>query len=125
MDDDIEDEQRLKLEDEAVNSFTSARSIDELEYEISELRELVSLARQVEQSQTETKLEELRKVLEESKIFQNENEKLLIFTEHRDTLEYLFEKLQSWGLRVTQIHGLMRMDERIRAQEESGSAGMP
>ena len=77
MDDDIEDEQRLKLEDEAVNSFTSARSIDELEYEISELRELVSLARQVEQSQTETKLEELRKVLEESKIFQNENEKLL------------------------------------------------
>src|SRR5436309_7946564 len=38
--------------------------------------------------------------------------KLLIFTEHKDTLDYLLEKLQEWGLTVTQIHGGMKIGDR-------------
>lgn len=38
--------------------------------------------------------------------------KLLIFTEHKDTLDYLVEKLRGWGLSVTQIHGGMKIGDR-------------
>ena len=37
--------------------------------------------------------------------------KLLIFTEHKDTLDYLVAKLQ-WGLTVAQIHGGMHIGDR-------------
>ena len=47
--------------------------------------------------------------------------KLLIFTEHKDTLDYLagdgkdgrpLGKLREWGLKVTQIHGGMKIGDR-------------
>ena len=38
--------------------------------------------------------------------------KLLIFTEHKDTLDYLVGKLREWGLTVTQIHGGMKIGDR-------------
>ena len=44
--------------------------------------------------------------------------KLLIFTEHRDTLDFLagdgrpLDKLREWGLSVTQIHGGMKIGDR-------------
>ena len=44
--------------------------------------------------------------------------KLLIFTEHRDTLNYLCERLEQWGYTTCQIHGGMNPHERKRAQEQ-------
>jgi len=44
--------------------------------------------------------------------------KLLIFTEHRDTLTHLRSHLEKWGYTVTEIHGGMNPHERKRAQEE-------
>jgi len=38
--------------------------------------------------------------------------KLLLFTEHKDTLDYLVGKLRGWGLSVTQIHGGMKIGDR-------------
>jgi hypothetical protein len=38
--------------------------------------------------------------------------KLLLFTEHKDTLDYLMGKWRDWGLRVTQIHGGMKIGDR-------------
>jgi SNF2 family DNA or RNA helicase len=38
--------------------------------------------------------------------------KLLIFTEHKDTLDYLVGKLREWYLTVTQIHGGMKIGDR-------------
>lgn len=38
--------------------------------------------------------------------------KLLLFTEHKETLDYLIGKLQEWGLSVTRIHGSMKIGDR-------------
>ncbi len=45
------------------------------------------------------------------------NEKILIFTESRDTLEYLVDKIRTWGYKVNFIHGGMKLDERIEAEK--------
>ncbi|MBC8248489.1 MAG: SWF/SNF helicase family protein, partial [Anaerolineales bacterium] len=91
--------------------FTKARDLRELAREIEELDRLLVLARRAEAVGTERKLKELRGVMQEAKLFHT-NEKLLIFTEAKDTLNYLMEKLQSWGFRATQIHGGMRLGDR-------------
>jgi superfamily II DNA/RNA helicase len=44
--------------------------------------------------------------------------KLLIFTEHRDTLKHLREHLESWRYAVCEIHGGMNPHERKKTQEE-------
>jgi hypothetical protein len=44
--------------------------------------------------------------------------KLLIFTEHRDTLNHLLKHLEAWGYSTCEIHGGMNPHERKRAQEE-------
>ena len=43
--------------------------------------------------------------------------KLLLFTEHRDTLNYVKEHLGRWGYTTCEIHGGMNPHERKRAQE--------
>ncbi len=66
------------------------------------------------------KLSELKKAIEEGfrKIRQMQgNEKILIFTESRDTLEYLVGKIKSWGYSANFIHGGMRLEERINAEK--------
>ena len=66
--------------------------------------------------EVESKLNKLRQVLNEQRIFSDPRMKLLVFTEHKDTLDYLagdgrdgrpLGKLREWGLSVTQIHGGM------------------
>jgi hypothetical protein len=44
------------------------------------------------------------------------NKKILIFTESKDTLDYLEKKIHSWGYSVNTIHGGMRLEERVRAE---------
>ncbi|MFN5593081.1 MAG: helicase-related protein, partial [Aphanizomenon sp.] len=78
---------------------------------------LVKLAKAVEKQEIETKLNRLREVLEERKIRESK-EKLLIFTESKDTMEYLAEKLKKWEYSVTLIHGGLNMDARIKAEYE-------
>ncbi|HEY9700976.1 MAG TPA: helicase-related protein, partial [Allocoleopsis sp.] len=97
--------------------LTSAETLDELKLEITELEFLVKLAKEAEKQEIETKLNRLREVLEERKIKESK-EKLLIFTESKDTMEYLAEKLKKWGYSVTVIHGGLNMDARIKAEHE-------
>jgi len=108
---DLPEMERWRIEDEALARFTMARDLRELAREIEELDRLLTLAHRAEAAGTERKLEELRGVMQEENLFHSD-EKLLIFTEARDTLDYLVEKLQSWGFRVTQIHGGMRLGDR-------------
>ncbi len=108
---DLPEIERWRIEDEAVARFTMARNLHELEREIKELDRLLDLAYSAEAAGTERKLEELRRVLQQENLFHSD-EKLLIFTEARDTLDYLVDKLRSWGFRVTQIHGGMRVGDR-------------
>jgi len=44
--------------------------------------------------------------------------KLLIFTEHRDTLEYLKQNLTDWGYSTCEIHGGMNALARKSAQKD-------
>jgi SNF2 family DNA or RNA helicase len=98
-------------------------SIDpnDLHEEIIELDKLVKHARGLEAREVETKLNKLREVLTQSGAFEDPKMKVLIFTEHKDTLDYLagdgrdgrpLGKLKEWGLDVTQIHGGMKIGDR-------------
>ena len=86
-------------------------SIEELEEEIETLKDLNAQALEVLDSGTETKFEKLREVLEDPR---HAHEKWLIFTEHRDTMDYLVRRLEGIGHagRVAQIHGGMGWAER-------------
>ena len=48
-------------------------------------------------------------MLDTSGVIRQENEKLVIFTEHRYTLDNLKERLTNKGYSVTTIHGSMDM----------------
>ena len=66
----------------------------------------------------EAKFVELLKVLDSSDIIRADDEKLLIFTEHKDTMTSLSKRLEEKGYTVTTIHGGMDVDARKRAQRE-------
>jgi len=92
-----------------------------LREEIARLTKLIDQAQQLEARDIHTKLTKLRSVLTEEGIFDDPSMKLLIFTEHKDTLDYLagdgkdgrpLGKLVEWGLTLTQIHGGMKIGDR-------------
>jgi superfamily II DNA or RNA helicase len=114
---DLEEKERWEKEEELLEKLSSAETLEELRDEIGKLEELVHLAKEVEKKEIETKLNELRKVMDAEKLHQT-GTKLLVFTESKDTLEYLVEKLRKWGYSVTCIHGGMSLDARIRAEAE-------
>jgi superfamily II DNA or RNA helicase len=114
---DLEERERWQKEEELLEKLTSAETLDELREEISVLDELIRLAREAEKKEIETKLNELKQLIDTENI-RHTRTKLLIFTESRDTLEYLVEKLKKWGYPVTYIHGGMDLDARIRAEGE-------
>jgi superfamily II DNA or RNA helicase len=112
---DLPEFERWQKENELLEKLSSAETLDELKEEIDTLEELIKLAKQAEKMEVETKLIQLKKVIDDEKI-REKGEKLLIFTESRDTLEYLVDKISSWGYSVNYIHGSMSLDERIRAE---------
>lgn len=61
---------------------------------------------------------ELLKVLDSSDVIRAENEKLLIFTEHKDTLKSLTSRLEDKGYTVETIRGGMDVDSRKNAQRQ-------
>jgi superfamily II DNA or RNA helicase len=121
--DDLPDGELEELEEELVDQASAARTIAELEYEIRTLAELEGLARQVRTAGMDRKWEELSSLLQHTQEMFNaegERRKLIIFSEHRDTLNYLLEKLQSLLGRndaVVAIHGALPREERRKVQE--------
>ena len=114
---DLEEKERWKKEEELLEKLTSAETLEELKQELGKLEELVVIAKEVEKKEIETKLSELRNVMDAEKL-QQSGIKLLIFTESKDTLDYLVEKLRKWGYSVTLIHGGMNLDQRIKAEND-------
>lgn len=80
-----------------------------LKEDIIQLTRLADRAMVLEEREVESKLIKLKEAITKQGIFEDPKMKLLIFTEHKDTLDYLVEKLQAWGLNVTQIHGGMKI----------------
>jgi superfamily II DNA or RNA helicase len=114
--DDLDEEARDLLADD----FTAAAELDQLRAEIAALQELAAQARRVRDHAADSKLAALRACLEGAEFgeLSDGRGKLLVFTEHRDTLTYLREHLEKQGYSTCQIHGGMNPHERKRAQEE-------
>ncbi|MFP5503320.1 MAG: DEAD/DEAH box helicase, partial [Candidatus Sericytochromatia bacterium] len=79
-----------------VSGATLAESLEELDKEIAELEWLVELAQQIVLSNEDRKWDELSRLLQDSpemRLPDGSRRKLLIFTEHKDTLLYLQDKI--------------------------------
>ena len=107
----LPDDEAARLEEEVEQaSLPSER--EAVRREIESLRPLVQQARLLEERGSSSKLEKLRQILTDQNLFGDSRLKLLLFTEHKETLDYLVEQLRKWGLRVTQIHGGMKVGDR-------------
>ena len=95
--DEFEDAERERLE-RMLEAVTLAGNADHVREEIAELRQFAEQARAVERSGTEAKLEQLRRVMQAEGFFDHPDQRLLLFTEFKDTLDYLMERLTGLGL---------------------------
>ena len=109
--DELTDEERQEILDELEEVVASVDPAA-LRAEIADLDRLIAQARAVEASESESKLTRLKEILTDQGVFADPTMKLLVFTEHKDTLDYLVGKLRDWGLQVTQIHGGMPIGDR-------------
>ena len=128
FDDDFEPDDLLgseveEVETEILDAATAARTVEELEAEIADLGRLEELAEQVYRSGADRKWEELADLLQNTPEMldaEGRRHKLIIFTEHRDTLEYLERKLTGLLGRpsaIVSIHGGVKREERRRVQD--------
>lgn len=100
---------------ERLEGLTAARTPDELRQELRELETLVNTATSLQGQGEESKLDNLRQTVEKH-LRNDRSEKLLIFTEFKDTLRHLEARLRSWGLSVGVIHGEMNLQLRIQQE---------
>ncbi|MBC7170627.1 DUF3883 domain-containing protein [Candidatus Bipolaricaulota bacterium] len=140
---DAPDTEVAQAEEEILDRATAARTLDELQVEIETLKRLEELALRVRASGEDRKWRELASLLGEiftpaalapqvgeprpaysedplPKPVASPRQKLLVFTEHRDTLAYLEQRISTLLGRpeaVVTIHGGMGREERRKAQE--------
>jgi superfamily II DNA or RNA helicase len=116
-------EETEQVETIVVEQASAARTIPELEAEINTLVHLQGLADEVRQSGIDKKWEELSKLLQtQDKMFdqQGQRRKLIIFSEHRDTINYLVARIRALLGRpeaVVVIHGSIGREERRKIQD--------
>ncbi len=143
--DDAPDNELEAAEEEILDQATAARSIGELRIEIETLKRLEALALSIRRSGEDKKWRELASLLSEiftpvsianglaedaepfdfgvpviQKPSPSPHQKLVIFTEHRDTLNYLESRISSLLGRkeaVVAIHGGMGREERKKSEE--------
>ena len=121
-DDDLTAGEQELLEEKLVDQATAAETIAELEAEIGILTKLEQQAKAVVASGQDRKWDELSKLLQNNPQMHDESgrqRKIIIFSEHRDTLNYLHAKIA--GVlgnpnAIVAIHGNTDRDERLRIQ---------
>lgn len=117
-------EELEQLEEDVMDAATAAQTVEELNAELIELAALADTANRVRQAGTDRKWTELSTILQDNALTTDGNgwpRKFIIFTEHRDTLEYLTGKIGSLLGRpdaVRAIHGGVRRGERRVITEE-------
>ncbi|ENU3987619.1 TPA: helicase-related protein [Enterobacter kobei] len=124
LDEDLSAEEYEILAEQVVDQATAAETIPELEAEILILKDLEYQALSVVQSGNDKKWEELSYLLQDKpEMFtvSGARRKLLIFTEHKDTLNYLVKRIGDMlgnENAVRTIYGGTNRDERRKVQEE-------
>lgn len=123
-DDEYSAEEIEDLEEELLDAATAAQTVNELNAELLELADLVEAARRVRDAGTDRKWAELSAILRDNTLTTDRNgwpRKFIIFTEHRDTLEYLRARIASSLGKpdaVKAIHGGVRRGDRRQITEE-------
>ena len=135
--DDYGDEEREDLEGIVIDAATAAGTAEELEAEVAELKELVKLADGVRRSGVDTKWLELRDLLRSDRFATSALSdsldtdpdvnggaepvrKLIVFSEHKDTLDYVAERIEAELGRpeaVVRIHGGIKRHDRRDIQD--------
>jgi superfamily II DNA/RNA helicase len=119
-------EENEKAQEDALRAHAAA-NLAEVEAEVLVVRDLLALAGRVQDRGDESKFVKLQAALEHPDF---RAEKVLIFTEHRDTLDFLVRRLEGMGFtgQVARIHGGMDYRERdeevafFRKEREEGGA---
>lgn len=120
--DDLNADEQETLEENLVDQATAAKTIAELEAEIVILADLERQAKAVVSSGQDRKWEELSKLLQNNPEMHDESgrqRKIILFSEHRDTLNYLHDKIAGvLGTpdAIVSIHGGTKRDDRRKAQ---------
>ena len=123
-DEDYSSEEMEQEEENVAEKASASRTIAELEAEINTLKNLERLANNVRLSGEDRKWDELSRLLQDNECMftpDHQREKLIIFTEHKDTLRYLTDKIRTlFGSddSVVTIHGGMLRDERRKVEEK-------
>ncbi len=121
--DDLADDEIEEIEEALVDDATAARTIEELQVEIATLERLEHLADEVRRSGTDKKWAEFSSLFHDEPLMRHPDgsrRKLIVFTEHRDTLNYLVDKLCTLLGRpeaVVAIHGGTAREQRRAIQE--------
>ena len=141
--DEYDDAEFEELEDVFIDSATAAATAEELEAEVQELRGLVALAEEVRAGGTDTKWTQLRDLLREGDFGRATSingaggngdnagqsggisvptgpRKLIVFSEHKDTLDYVADRIRAELGRpeaVITIHGGVKRHDRRDLQE--------
>ena len=131
--DDYSDDEWERLESQVIDAATAARTADELAAEVRELEGLVRLADGVRSSRDDTKWVQLRDLLRSEYFAVSDSaaggdglgdsaavRKLIVFSEHKDTLNYLQERIVAELGRpeaVVVIHGGIKRHERREIQD--------
>ena len=107
--DEEEGEETEEVETEALGGVIAV-NLKELLAERAQVKGLCDDAKRVYEKGQESKFEKLREVIQDARW---RDEKLLIFTEHRDTLDFIVRRLGGIGLsgKIATIHGGMATGE--------------
>ena len=110
----VDGQEESERMDEELSGATSAKWIEDLEEEIQHVQTLRSLAQHVYNLKSESKFERLWEALEGFR-----DTKVLVFTEHKDTMDFITSRLEALGYtgRIAKIHGGMKYEERERQVE--------
>jgi SNF2 family DNA or RNA helicase len=120
--DDAPQEELEKVEQQVLDRATTARTIAELQTEILRLKDLEERARQLRSSRTDSKWVQLDSILDDPlmKNPDGSRRKLIIFSESRDTLHYLADRIRTRLGKpeaVVVIHGGISREDRKKTVE--------
>ena len=112
---DLDEEDKNQAEEE-IAALTVTESDAQLEEEIETLRDLVSLADGIP---VDSKAQKVRRYIQQL-LEEQPDKKVLLFTEYRDTLDYLLDlvKDEPWADEILVIHGGVDKQDRARIEEE-------
>ncbi len=111
----LSEEERWKIE-EKWETLSLASNPTEMQEEIRTVEKLIEDSKRILNGAQEVKVSRLKDTI--SKLNDEyPGTKILIFTESKDTLLYLEDKIKNWGYSVNVIHGGMNLEEKIHAEK--------